>query len=70
MSARWEPSFVAVAALLGEPVESIEAALGDGREHAAALLQALRSTERVARARAMAAVVTDVATALEAARIV
>jgi hypothetical protein len=68
MSARWEPSFAAVAALLGEPAEAIEAALGPGRAHARELLRALRATDRAAKARAIAGVVTEIATALESMR--
>jgi hypothetical protein len=69
MSHRWEPAFVAVAALLGEPLDAIEVGLGDGRQRASELLRSLRSTRRVDRARAIAAALADVAVALEAARV-
>jgi hypothetical protein len=69
MSHRWEPAFVAVAALLGEPLDAIEVGLGEGRQRAAELLRALRSNERVERARALATPLAEVAGALEAARL-
>jgi hypothetical protein len=69
MTARWEPSFVAIAALLGEPADAIEAELGTGREHAGELLRSMRSPDRTARARAMAAVITEIAMTLERVRL-
>jgi hypothetical protein len=69
MNARWEPSFVAVGALLGEPLETIAAAIGDGRVHADGLLHTLRSPDRATRARAIAKIVAEIAVGLDAMRI-
>jgi hypothetical protein len=67
MTDRWEPAFVAIAAIVGEPLEATLEALGDeGAAHAADLLQALRSTSKDARARALARVVSEVAIAVDA----
>jgi hypothetical protein len=69
MSERWEPAFVAVAAVVGESLDATIAALGDaGTAHAADLLRALRSTSRDTRARALARVVSEVAVAVDALR--
>ncbi len=67
MNERWEPAFVAIGAIAGEPLEVLTAELGDsGAAHAADLLQALRSTSRDTRARALARVVSEVAVAIDA----
>lgn len=67
MTDRWEPAFVAIAAIVGEPLEAALAALGDeGAAHAADLIHALRSTSKDARARALARVVSEVAVAIDA----
>lgn len=67
MSERWEPAFVAVLAIAGEPLEALTAALGEvGAAHAADLMTALRSTSRDSRARALARVVSEVAVAIDA----
>jgi hypothetical protein len=69
MSERWETAFVAVGAIVGEPVESLAAALGSsGEHHAADLLRALRSPSRDTRARAIARVVAEVALSIDAVR--
>jgi hypothetical protein len=69
MSGRWEPAFAAMSALLGEPRPAIEAALGDRAGHAAAVLRALTSPSRRVRAEGMAAGLSPVALAIEAARL-
>jgi hypothetical protein len=69
MNARWEPSFVAVGALLGEPLDAIAAAIGEGSVHAGDLLHALRSRDREMRARAIAKVVAEIAVGLDSVRI-
>lgn len=70
MSTRWEPAFVAVSAVLGEPREESIAAIGDaGVVHAAEIVRALRSESREARARAIARSLSEVAVAIEAARL-
>ncbi len=69
MSERWEPAFLAVGVLVGEPLEALTAALGDaGEPHTTSLVEALRSTSRETRARAIARVVSDVAVAIDALR--
>jgi hypothetical protein len=69
MDAHWEPSFVAVGALLGEPLDTLAAAIGAGHVHADELLRALQSLDRGTRARAIARVVAEIATGLDALRI-
>lgn len=70
MSAPWEPSFVAVSAILGEPLEDVVAALGDASvERAAEILRGLRSPTKSVRARALARVVSEVALAIDRARL-
>jgi hypothetical protein len=66
----WEAAFVAVSGVLGLALEESVAAVGDaGALHAGELLVALRSPARAARARAIARVVSDVALAVDAARL-
>jgi hypothetical protein len=63
----WEPAYLAVSAVLGEPLDAAVAALGEGgATHAADLLKALRSPSREARARALAHAISEVAVAVEA----
>jgi hypothetical protein len=63
----WEPAYLAVSAVLGEPLDSAVACLRDGgTAHAAELLKALRSPSREARARALADAISDVALAVDA----
>ncbi len=70
MSERWEPAFVAVGVLVGEPLEALEAALGEaGEPHATRLLRVLGSASRETRARALARVVSDVAVAIDSLRV-
>ncbi|MCL2451229.1 MAG: hypothetical protein FWD17_19970 [Polyangiaceae bacterium] len=69
MTGRWELSFAAVAALIGEPLEAITAALGEGRHRATDVLRGLEGPDRAARARAIAAVVAHVAKDVESARL-
>jgi len=62
----WEPAYLAVSAVLGEPVEAAAACLGGGgAARAAGLLEALRSPSRDARARALAQALSEVALAVE-----
>jgi hypothetical protein len=66
-SGQAEPAFLAVSALLGEPLEQSVAAMGDaGAVNAADLLAALRSSSRQARARAIARALSEIALDLEA----
>ena len=71
--APWEGAFVAVSALLGEPLEAIAGALDDeGRARAGDTLRALASKSREARdgrARAIARAVSEVALAIDALRL-
>jgi len=70
MSAGWEPSFVAVSTLLGEPLEATLAALGArGSALGAGLRQGLESESREARAGSLAREASKVAIALEAMRL-
>jgi len=69
MSARWEPAFVAVSAIVGVPTDEAAAALGPGgAANAEAVLAALRGGSREARARAIARPLADVAAAIDALR--
>jgi hypothetical protein len=70
MSIRWEPAFVAVSALLGEPVETIVSVLGDdGAVHARSLLVALQSPSRETRTQGLAKSLVDVALDLDRLRL-
>ena len=69
MESRWEVTFAALSALLGEPPSVIAAVLGDGQAHAATLLAALESPSRAARARAIAGGVAEVCVTIEALRL-
>jgi hypothetical protein len=66
---RWEASFVAVSAIVGEPAVAVASALGDaGMANAAHLVRALEAPSREARARALARAVSDVVLAIDAMR--
>ncbi len=66
---RWEASFVAVSAIVGEPAVAVASALGDaGLANAAQLVRALEAPSREARARALARAVSDVVLAIDAMR--
>jgi hypothetical protein len=63
----WEPAYLAVSAVLGEPLDAAVASLqGGGGARAAVLLKALRSPLREARARALADALSEVALAVDA----
>ncbi|HEY8038644.1 MAG TPA: hypothetical protein VIF15_02580 [Polyangiaceae bacterium] len=66
----WQPAFLAVGALLGEPIEASVAALGDRpTPPAGELVRALGSPSREARARAIAGTVAAVLVELDRARL-
>lgn len=70
MSGRWEPAFVAVSAALGESYDDALAAIGDaGALHAGDLARALKSRRREVRAQAIASVLAELASDLDAARL-
>jgi hypothetical protein len=70
MSTRWEPAFVAVSALLGEPVETIRAALGDdGVARAGSLVVELQSSSRATRVQGLARGLVEVARDLDRLRL-
>lgn len=69
MDALWEPAFVAVSALLGEPGRDVVQALVDPGIEARGLIDALQSPSRPTRARAIASGVSEVVAALEAMRL-
>ncbi len=65
MAIDWKTSFVAVSAILGEPLETTLESLGEADEVCATpLVRALRGSSREARARAIAGVLTKVVAAL------
>jgi hypothetical protein len=66
----WQEAFVAMSAVLGEPLDATLAAL-DGQEStsAAALVACLRSASQSVRAEALARVATEVAKDLERMRL-
>ncbi len=67
---RWQPAFVAVSSLLGEPPEAATLEFADGDDaQDAALVQEMRAGSREARAVAIARVVSDVAFAIDASRL-
>jgi hypothetical protein len=70
MARSWEPAFVAVSTLLGEPPEAIAAALSvaspAGELERSGVRSPRRPASRHARAEAIAAAVTNVIRALEA----
>jgi hypothetical protein len=66
----WQEAFVAVSAVLGEPLEASISALGEvASMRVAALVSGLRSPSRSARAEAMARAATEVARDLERMRL-
>ena len=65
----WETAFVAVSALLGESLDECVAALGPEAVGTRDLVAALQSGPRESRARALAAAVSQVASAVEATRL-
>jgi len=62
----WQLAFVATSAALGEPLDAIEASLGQEAARAGALIEVLRTEGRQARARAMAQHLATVAADLDA----
>jgi hypothetical protein len=70
VSATWETSFVAVSLLIGEPADDVASALGGpGREPATEWLRKLGGASRDGRARALARVISELAVALDTARL-
>jgi hypothetical protein len=68
--AGWEAAFAAVGAILGEPLEAIRAALGEGGQaRAADVLEALASPSREARARGLTRALSEVALGVAATRL-
>lgn len=66
----WRDAFLATSALLGEPLDAAILAIGDASAVAASqLLRELRSVSRETRARAIARIMTVVASEVEAARL-
>lgn len=64
----WRDGFVAVSAVLGEPLELTLAAVGEA-EVSPALLAGLRSPSKESRARALARTLTTVVVQVEALRL-
>ncbi len=63
---RWEGSFIAMSAALGEPLEEAALALGDTAfANASEIVRGLRSKNRSTRATAMAAALAVVASELD-----
>jgi hypothetical protein len=66
----WEPAFIAVGVLLGDPLDVVRGALASPVPASGArLLTRLAAPSREARAQALGRVLADVATALEDARL-
>jgi hypothetical protein len=66
----WESSFLAVSALLGQPLESSLAAVGEvTTAEAQELVRSLRSSSRETRAKAIARAASQAALEVDAARI-
>jgi hypothetical protein len=66
----WEAAFVAVSVIAGEPLDAIGTALGEtGMARAGEIVRALGSSSKEARARALARTVSEVALAIDAARL-
>jgi hypothetical protein len=66
----WEPAFIAVGVLLGEPLDAVRGSLTSPVPGSAVrLLARLADPSREARAQALGRVLADVATALEDARL-
>lgn len=68
-AASWETAFVAMAALLGEPLDATASALGSSAAKAESLVAALRSPSREVRARALARGLSEAIVAVEASRL-
>jgi hypothetical protein len=68
MNTDWQPAFIAVSALVGEPLDAISLVLGGG-EAQEKLLQSLRAPSRETRAVAMARIASEVAIALDRLRL-
>jgi hypothetical protein len=63
---RWEASFIAMSAALGEPLDDVTEALGDvAAANASDVLRGLRSKNRSTRATSMAAVLAVIAAELD-----
>jgi hypothetical protein len=63
---RWEASFIAMSAALGEPLEEAAESLGDAAlVHATEIVRGLRSKNRSTRATAIAAALAVVAAELD-----
>jgi hypothetical protein len=70
MNESWQPAFVAVSLLIGEPLDSVDAALGGAPDLAGARLRdRVVSGSREARAQAIARVASEVAVAIESLRL-
>lgn len=65
----WETAFVATATILGEPLGAVAEALGPSRMRASTLIDALGSSSREMRVRALARGVSDAVVALESLRL-
>jgi hypothetical protein len=63
--AEWQPAFLAVSVVLGEPIDAAAAALRDPGAGADPSLRPLLSGSRDSRARAVAAIVTSLVTSLD-----
>jgi hypothetical protein len=68
MNRDWQPAFIAVSALVGEPLDATLLALGGG-DPQEKLLQGLRAPSRETRALAIARVASEVAVALDRLRL-
>jgi hypothetical protein len=67
MNRDWQPAFIAVSALVGEPLDATLLALGENEQEK--LLQGLRAPFRETRAVAIARVAAEVAMALDRLRL-
>ena len=66
----WQEAFLAMSAVLGEPLEAtLDALPGDGARHAPELGRALRASSREERARAIARALAEVVIGLEQMRL-
>lgn len=66
----WSSTFLAVSSLLGEPVDVVEASLGEAASpQSRALSKVLRSSSRAVRAQAVARIVTNLVAELELSRL-
>jgi hypothetical protein len=67
MNTDWQPAFIAVSALVGEPLDATLLALGGNEQEK--LLQGLRAPSRETRAVAIARVAAEVVMALDRLRL-